>query len=215
MVCRSITSAKPGGRRQLVHLTGAFCLGLVGVAMRAGAAWASTAATLTEGSAQGSPWSFTLGTGAPVSIPTLNEWGRILLAMFIAAIAFKYLRRHPGPAALALTFLVFLWTGIVLGAPERWPFSTASHDPTALIVGTISTGHGSSTRALTMRYPLSPAAGQAAVLVITQLAPVAGVDVTGTTLHYLRPETAVFGKPWPVPRGERPTVAIAGRRPYR
>jgi hypothetical protein len=159
---------------------------------------------VTEGSALGSPWFFTLDTGGPVSIPTLDQWGRIILALFIAAIALKYLLRHRGPAALALTIMVFLWTGIVLGAPERWPFSTASHDPTALIVGTISTGQGSSTHALTMRYPLSPAAGQGSVLVITQLAPAAAVNVTSTTLHYQKAGDdgvwkTVAGAPWGAP----------------
>ena len=204
MVCRSIISANRGGRRRLLHRAGAFFLGLVGGAAHSGAAWASTAATVAEGSAQGSPWSFTLGTGGPVSIPTLDEWGRIIFGMFIAAIAFKYLRRHRGPTAFALTVMVFLWTGLVLGAPERWPFSTTSHDPTASIMGTISTGQGSSTGSLTMRYPLNPGAGQGSVLVITQLAPAAGVNVTGTTLHYQKAGDGgvwktVAGAPWGAP----------------
>ncbi len=154
---------------------GRFFLGFFVIAAYPEASWALTQATLTESNAQGSPWTFVVGAPPPATIPTLSQWGLVIFALLIAALAFKYLRWHRGPAGAALIFVVLWWARMVLGS-AGWPLGTASHEPSLSITGTTST--------LTMRSPLNPTAGQGSVFIAAQLAPVSGDNVTGMVLHY-------------------------------
>ena len=160
----------------LWRLVGEFLLGLIMVGACPQAVWALGQGTLTEGNAQANPWSFTLGVANPVTIPTLSQWGLIIFALLIAVLAFKHLRWHRGPAGVALVLILLLWTRMVSGSGVGWPLATASHEPSASIIGNTGT--------VTMRSPLNPAAGQVPVLIVAQLAPVSGDSVTGMVLHY-------------------------------
>jgi len=177
---------------------GGVFLGFLVSAAHPEAAWALTQATLTESNAQGSPWSFVVGAPAPATIPTLSQWGLVIFALLIAVLAFKYLRRHRGPAGAALIFVVLWWTRMVLGS-AGWPLVTASHEPSASITGTTST--------LTMRSPLNPTAGQGSVFIAAQLAPVNGDNVTGMTLHYQKNGDGSIWRTAPGSRWGAPTCS--------
>ena len=152
-----------------------------------GGAWASTGVTLTEGNAEAGAWSFTMVS----EIPTLAEWGMILLLLSMAAVALWQLKRRPGISTAALTLLALAVTSAGIAGIASSPLGVAGHDPFAKVNG------------VTMRNPTQPLTDDTSVQIIARLAAEGGVAVTGMTLHYQKVGEAswltVAGAQWGQP----------------